>query len=598
MAAKATKKSGAALEKLRADIKSGSPENVYIFYGEETYLRDRYLEELKALLVPEGFEEFNYHRLSGKGLTVQDLTEVVEAMPMMAQHTLTVVTDMDLFRLDEGQRGLLINLLRDFPEYGTLVFVYDVLPYKRDGKMKKLCAAIGDHAQEVEVCQQERDQLLRWMKRRFAAEGHDIDTATADHLLFTCGTLMTDLVPEIGKIAAYAKGERITVADINAVADPILGAQVFDMTNSITAGNNGTLRIEATGDAQGSANTTLNVESITFQNGSTTELIYNFNQDAPFGAPMLTAGTITVQEGAGFLLSNMEGNAAMNAGSDLHDVVLMSATGSISGLEDGQSLAARISGLFAVYYQDATLSRDGNDILLNATLRQENLFASAADTWNSATGASLLWEARKNLDPDSQLAQFMNGVSTMINDGNLSGASRAMAAAAGSTVNALGTAQRDALRDQMGWIRNRTTLMGVNPAYVNDDLPRFHMWMEGTGSYAKLDTRGDESGYQLTTWGGTVGMDADLSDRLTVGAAFTAGYGDLTLAGHVHSMQLKIRPWGRGWSPAKWIYKHWSGRYDTGRHTLYVNDGTGYVAYPMRLGAWPEVTLFTLKRCR
>ena len=339
--------------------------------------------------------------------------------------------------------------------------------------------------------------------------------------------------------------------------------------NSITAGNNGTLRIEATGDAQGSANTTLNVENITFQNGSTTELIYNFNQDAPFGAPMLTAGTITVQDGAGFLLSNMEGNAAMNAGSDLHDVVLMSATGSISGLEDGQSLAARISGLFAVYYQDATLSRDGNDILLNATLRQENLFASAADTWNSAAGASLLWEARKNLDPDSQLAQFMNGVSTMINDGNLSGASRAMAAAAGSTVNALGTAQKDALRDQMGWIRNRTTLMGVNPAYVNDDLPRFHMWMEGTGSYAKLDTRGDESGYQLTTWGGTVGVDADLSDRLTAGAAFTAGYGDLTAGaadsadGHLDSYYASLfgryqdRRWAHtliltgGWNDAK-----------------------------------------------
>ena len=155
---------------------------------------------------------------------------------MMAQHTLVVVTDMDLFRLDEGQRGLLIELLGDFPEYCTLVFVYDVLAYKRDGKMKKLCAAIGDHVQEVEFCQQEREQLLRWMKRRFAAEGHDIDIAAADHLLFTCGTLMTDLVPEIGKIAAYAKSQRITIADINAVADPILDAQVFDMTNSITAG--------------------------------------------------------------------------------------------------------------------------------------------------------------------------------------------------------------------------------------------------------------------------------------------------------------------------------------------------------------------------
>ena len=339
--------------------------------------------------------------------------------------------------------------------------------------------------------------------------------------------------------------------------------------NGITAGNNGTLRIEATGDAQGNANTTLNVESATFQNGSTTELIYNFNQDAPFGAPMLTAGTITVQDGADFLLSNMEGNAAMNAGSDLHDIILMSATDSISGLEDGQNLAARISGLFAVYYQDATLSRDGNDILLNATLRQENLFSPAADTWNSAAGASLLWEARKNLDSDSQLAQFMNGVSTMISNGNLSEASRAMAAVSGSTVNALGTAQRDALRDQMGWIRNRTTLMGVNPAYVNDDLPRFHMWMEGTGSYAQLDTRGDESGYRLTTWGGTVGMDADLSDRITVGAAFTASYGDLTASaadsadGHLDSYYASLfgryqnKRWAHtliltgGWNDAK-----------------------------------------------
>lgn len=78
----------------------------------------------------------------------------------------------------------------------------------------------------------------------------------------------------------------------------------------------------------------------------------------------------------------------------------------------------------------------------------------------------------------------------------------------------------------------------------------------------------------------------------------TAGYGDLTLSGHVHAMQLKIRFSGRGWSPASWLYEHWSGRYDNddGR-TLYINDGTGYVGYPMRLGARPEITLLTLKQC-
>lgn len=77
-----------------------------------------------------------------------------------------------------------------------------------------------------------------------------------------------------------------------------------------------------------------------------------------------------------------------------------------------------------------------------------------------------------------------------------------------------------------------------------------------------------------------------------------AGYGDLTLSGHVHSMQLKVRLSGRGWSPASWLYEHWSGRYDTDdARTLYVNDGIGYVGYPMRLGARPEITLLTLKRC-
>lgn len=80
----------------------------------------------------------------------------------------------------------------------------------------------------MEFCQQDRELLLRWIKRRFAADGHDIDAATADHLLFTCGSLMTDLLPEIGKVSAFAKGQSVTIADINAVVEPRLEARVFD----------------------------------------------------------------------------------------------------------------------------------------------------------------------------------------------------------------------------------------------------------------------------------------------------------------------------------------------------------------------------------
>ena len=71
------------------------------------------------------------------------------------------------------------------------------------------------------------------------------------------------------------------------------------------------------------------------------------------------------------------------------------------------------------------------------------------------------------------------------------------------------------------------------------------------------------------------------------------GYGDLTLSGHVHAMQLKLF----GLSPAQWIYTRWSCRYEEQGSTLYINDGIGYVGYPMRIGADPELTIYTLKRC-
>lgn len=74
------------------------------------------------------------------------------------------------------------------------------------------------------------------------------------------------------------------------------------------------------------------------------------------------------------------------------------------------------------------------------------------------------------------------------------------------------------------------------------------------------------------------------------------GYGDLTLSGHVHSMQVKLNLPGCKLSPAQLLYDQWSGRYERDGSTLYINDGIGYVLFPMRLGAFPEITLLTLTR--
>ena len=133
-----------AYQKLKTDLKEGNPlGNAYLFYGEESYLREYYLGEIRKTLIPAGFEEFNYHALEGKDLTA-------------------------------------------------------------------------------------------WIARRFRALGKQIDRQTAEYLIFLCGGLMTGLSQEIAKIGAYAKGEVITQRDIDAVADPVLSAEIFKMTDAVS----------------------------------------------------------------------------------------------------------------------------------------------------------------------------------------------------------------------------------------------------------------------------------------------------------------------------------------------------------------------------
>jgi uncharacterized protein with beta-barrel porin domain len=60
---------------------------------------------------------------------------------------------------------------------------------------------------------------------------------------------------------------------------------------------------------------------------------------------------------------------------------------------------------------------------------------------------------------------------------------------------------------------------------------QYHLWVEGNGGYTNLDEQSGRGGYRLQTWGGTVGAAALLDNNLTLGAAFSAQWGDLTSSG-------------------------------------------------------------------
>ena len=67
----------------------------------------------------------------------------------------------------------------------------------------------------------------------FEKEEGAYDFAQIDMLMELARRSGLRLIPEIEKVAAYAKGDRITVADVEAVANHIPEAVVFDMTDYI-----------------------------------------------------------------------------------------------------------------------------------------------------------------------------------------------------------------------------------------------------------------------------------------------------------------------------------------------------------------------------
>ncbi|MBA4134452.1 MAG: phosphoesterase [Flavobacterium sp.] len=71
----------------------------------------------------------------------------------------------------------------------------------------------------------------------------------------------------------------------------------------------------------------------------------------------------------------------------------------------------------------------------------------------------------------------------------------------------------------------------------------------------------------------------------------------LTLSGHTHGLQFGIEiPGIIQWSPVQYVYKQWAGLYENVGRYIYVNRGFGFHAYPGRVGIWPEITVFELKK--
>lgn len=221
-----------ALQQLKQAIREQNPDNLYFFHGEETFLLHHYLEQLKKLILDELTESFNYHRFTNENFTLQEFADAVENLPMMAERTLVHVDDVDLFRLPADTKSKVIEILKDIPDYCTVVVTFLTVVWKSDKELT-------DCGQVVEFARQEPRDLIPWITRHFSAKGKRISTELCNYLIDITGGTMTALSGEIEKICAYSGADHIQKSDIDAVTEPVLDAVIYQITDMMGRGQYG-----------------------------------------------------------------------------------------------------------------------------------------------------------------------------------------------------------------------------------------------------------------------------------------------------------------------------------------------------------------------
>ena len=237
--ARSKEASSEKIKKLKADISSRTIGSLYVFYGEETYLRDYYIQQIKKKLIDPSFEAFNFHLFDGKAMDMSELQAAYSNLPAFSERSMILIQHLSSEDLNAEKTGQLQEMIEDVPDYLCMVLSFSEEEYQSFRKDSTLRKSFSLFANTIEFPKQNDRDLSGWIRRRFGALGKEIDPASCEYLIQITDGTMTGIGLEIEKVAAYSSGSRITRKDIDAVVIPQTEVLIYQLTGAVTDQNYG-----------------------------------------------------------------------------------------------------------------------------------------------------------------------------------------------------------------------------------------------------------------------------------------------------------------------------------------------------------------------
>ncbi len=207
------------------DIKKGSFRPVYLFYGEEAYLKQQYKNKLKNAVLPDG-DTINLSVYTGKGIDVKEMIAQAETMPFFAEHRLLLIEDSGFFKNANQQ---LADYIPSIPDGTILLFVESEVD-----KRGRLYKAVSKKGSVVEFMAQNEQTLTRWILGILKGENKKITTGAMNLFLEKTGTDMERIRQELEKLTCYCmEQDSITEEDVAVISSEQTENKIFDMINAM-----------------------------------------------------------------------------------------------------------------------------------------------------------------------------------------------------------------------------------------------------------------------------------------------------------------------------------------------------------------------------
>lgn len=223
-------------KQLKAHIKSGDFLPVYLFCGNEAYLKKYYSDTLAEKAVSKDFFDFNLQTFDGKGIDIQEIIDAAIMMPLMSDRRAVVVRDLKLEAMNDSDFTLLKDYLENPSESTVLIFLQTADDFSLL-KAKKIADIIKKQGAVCQLNKRSGNDLIKPLISSASKQGCVLTADGAHYLVSVVGDDFNVLINELSKVCHYAAGGEITKKHIDEVAVKTDETRIYDLTKFLLMKN-------------------------------------------------------------------------------------------------------------------------------------------------------------------------------------------------------------------------------------------------------------------------------------------------------------------------------------------------------------------------